>query len=228
MTDDLTNFDGLEFAENPDPRCPVVLVLDCSDSMTQEMEGENRTPMEALNGGLDTLYTHLNRDPLAQRRAEVSFVLYGTDVQPATDFKTAENLVLPELTQLGITSTGAALVEALDTIEERKKEYKSNGVQYYRPILMLISDGLATDDTSEATRRLQEAHEQKKVNFMPIAVEGADVDKLTALSGKTALRLSGLKFEELFEWLSASAASVSSSQPGDKVTAPAPDEWMEL
>lgn len=228
MSDELNDFSDLEFAENPDPRCPIVLVLDCSDSMTELRPGESRSPLEALNGGLDVLVTSLNQDPLAKRRAEISFVAYGTKAAAATDFATVGNLILPELEPMGITSTGGALTEALDALEARKTEYKNSGVQYYRPILMLLSDGLATDDTSAVSQRLKEMTEQKKVTFMPIAVEGADLEALESLSGKSAKKLQGVKFEELFTWLSASAASVSASQPGDKVAAPPVDDWAEL
>ena len=228
MNDTMENFGDLEFAQNSDPRVPVVLVLDCSGSMLEVRPGEERSPMDALNSGLDVLWSALHGDPLAKRRAEVSFITYGTNVSEPTEFKTVDEMVLPELQDMGITSTGAALNVALDAIEERKQSYKTNGIQYYRPILMLISDGLSTDKTDEASRRLKEYTEKKKLTFMPVAVEGADVEALTALSGKQALKLQGVKFEELFLWLSASAASVSASQPGDAVAAPSPAGWAEL
>lgn len=228
MNDSMDNFGDLEFAQNADPRVPIVLVLDCSDSMTEARPGEDRSPIEALNGGLDILWSALHNDPLAKRRAEVSFVTYGSDVSEPTEFKTVDEMVLPQLQPMGVTSTGSALTIALDAIEDRKQTYKNSGIQYYRPILMLISDGLATDDTSQASQRLKEYAEKKKLTFMPVAVEGADVDMLTKLSDKQALKLKGVKFEELFQWLSASAASVSASQPGDAVAAPSPAGWAEL
>ena len=222
------NFGDLEFADNADPRIPIVLVLDCSDSMMEKREGETRSPFEALNGGLDTLWAALHGDDLAKRRAEVSFITFGSDVSEPTEFATVDNMVLPALQPMGVTSLGSALTVALDAIEDRKATYKAKGIQYYRPILMAISDGLPTDSVSEASERLKAAVEQKKLTFMPIAVEGADVDVMTDLSGKAALKLQGMKFDELFQWLSASAAAVSASQPGDAVKAPALDGWAEL
>lgn len=229
MDDMMENFGDLEFADNSDPRIPIVLVLDCSDSMMEKREGEDRSPFEALNGGLDTLWSALHSDPLAKRRAEVSFITFGSDVSEPTEFATVDQMVLPALQPMGVTSLGSALTVALDAIEERKAVYKDKGIQYYRPILMAISDGLPTDSVAEASTRLKEAVERKKLTFMPIAVEGADVDVMTGLSGKKALKLQGVKFEELFQWLSASAAAVSASQPGDAVkAADGLDDWAEL
>lgn len=228
MTDELEDFGDLEFAENADPRLPMVLVLDCSTSMTDVREGEERSPLEALNGGLDRLVTALHSDPLARKRAEVSFIAYGSEVSPATPFTTVDALVLPELREMGVTSSGAALTEALDAIEARKSEYKSAGIQYFKPLVLWVTDGLSTDDTSDVSRKIAEGTEKKKLTLFPVAVEGADMEAMEKTAGKKALKLQGVKFEELFLWLSASAASVSASQPGDKVAAPAPDGWAEL
>lgn len=227
MTEDF-GFDNLDLAENADPRVPVVLVLDASDSMEDVRPGEQRSPLEALNGGLDKLVSSLRSDPLARRRAEVSFVVYGTEPAEPTPFATVDDLVLPELSPMGVTATGAALEAALDHLEARKAVYKENGIQYYRPICLLVSDGLPTSDITTAANRIKEYTEKKKLTFFPVAVEGADMDSLQSLSGKQPLKLQGVKFDELFQWLSASAASVSASQPGDRVAAPSPEGWAEL
>lgn len=49
------DYSSIEFAENSDSRCPVLLLLDVSDSMMEKRPGEDRSPLEALNGALDTL-----------------------------------------------------------------------------------------------------------------------------------------------------------------------------
>lgn len=219
---------NIEFADNPDPRSPVVVVLDCSDSMTQVRPGESRSPLEALNGALDILVSELKKDPLAKRRSEVSFIAYGSDVAEPTPFATADNLVLPMLEPMGTTSTGAAVEKALEILEERKREYDSNGVQRYRGTVLLITDGLSTDEVEEASKMLKEGEANKSFIFFPVAVEGADLEALEDLGGKQPARLSGVKFDELFAWLSASQAAVSSSQPGDRVALPSPEGWAEF
>lgn len=222
------NFDDLDLADNPDPRIAVSLILDTSDSMSQKFPGENRSALEALDGGLDVLFGAINKDPLARRRIELSFVVYGTKVSPATPFAPFDKLVFPTLVPSGMTATGAAVNMALDSIEERKKIYRANGIQYYRPILMLISDGLATDSISEAAARVKQLEAKKGLSFFAVGVQGADLAQLSEFSNRGALPLDALKFDELFQWLSASVSAVSSSQPGDKVSLPAPTGWMEI
>ena len=53
--------DQAEFADNPEPCCPVVLLLDTSGSM-------NGPPIEELNEALKTFNRELKADPLASLR----------------------------------------------------------------------------------------------------------------------------------------------------------------
>lgn len=230
MSEDFSEFAGaVDLAENPDPRCPVVLVLDASSSMAQALPGESETPLQALNAGLDVLVSELRRDPLARRRVELSVVSFGTQVSPATEFGTVEHVVLPTLEPSGLTSMGQALEVALDALEARKREYKSAGVEYYRPWILLVTDGLATDELSTAAERLKQAEAAKRLAFFAVGVEGADFEQLATLSeARQPLKLKGINFSELFVWLSASQSAVSASTPGDSVALPTPSGWAEI
>jgi len=222
------DFDALELADNPDPRCPVVIVCDCSDSMVERRPGDDRSPLDALNGGLDVLISELHNDPLAKRRVEVSIVAFGSQVSPATDFATVENLVLPTLAPSGATSMGAAIEEAIKAITERKKIYKENGIQSYQGVILLITDGIATDNIENAVKQVKEGESRKSFAFFAVGVDGADANTLNKFSDRGGLMLKGIKFDELFQWLSASTASVSASTPGDTVPLPSPSGWAEL
>lgn len=225
----MNDFGDIEFVENADPRAPTCIVLDCSDSMSQKFEGEVRSPLEALNGALDTLVAEIHNDMLSRRRVELSFIPYGTQVAEPTPFSTIDDIIVPELVPMGITNTGAALTKALDHLEERKNEYKANGVSYFMPTLYLISDGLSMDDLGPVSQRIKELQTNKKLSFFAIGVEGADLEQLSQIGNRPALGLQGIKFNELFEWISQSAASVSASNPGDTVRLPSGlDSWATL
>lgn len=223
----MPGLDDFEFANNPDPRCPVVLVLDCSGSMG-ERSRPGPTPMEALNAGLDVLISALHKDELARRRVEVSVVAFGTEVAPATEFATVDSLIIPTLVPSGVTSMGAALNAALDAVEARKKDYKTNGIAYYRPWVLLITDGLPTDDVTGAAERIKAAEAGKALAFFAVGIEGAEMSVLNTLGSREALKLKGLAFNELFVWLSASQSRVSASNPGDTVALPSPAGWAEI
>src|SRR5271154_6652974 len=81
---------GVEFADNPDPRCPCVLLLDTSGSM-------NGAPIKALNDGLAAFRDELSNDALARRRVEVAVVTFGAEVKVAQDFVTVDSFTPPTL-----------------------------------------------------------------------------------------------------------------------------------
>jgi uncharacterized protein YegL len=58
----------------------------------------------------------------------------------------------------------------------------------------------------------------KRFSFFCVGVEGADMERLNELnSARQALKLTGLEFKKMFQWLSSSQQSVSKSNPGDVV-----------
>ncbi len=54
------SLETVEFADNPEPRCPCVLVLDTSESMLGR-------PMAELNAGLRAFVAALQADSMAQK-----------------------------------------------------------------------------------------------------------------------------------------------------------------
>ena len=213
MTTDLIP-DEIQFAENPEPRCPCVLVVDVSTSMLGER-------MDELNAGIATFSQELNGDPLASLRTEVAIVTFGVLAEVAQDFVTVDRFEAPTLVANGTTSMSAGIHLALDKIEERKKSYNDNGIDYYRPWLFLITDGEPTELPAEveiASARLRDAQENKSVAAFFVGVEGANLEKLAQISPTKPLLLKGLEFSSMFVWLSQSMSRVSASQAGDAVT----------
>ena len=114
---------------------------------------------------------------------------------------------------------GRAIDIALDMVRERKAEYKRSGVGYYQPWIFLITDGAPTDSWQEAARRAQQEMEANTLTLFAVGVASADMEVLNQLTPRT-LKLDGLRFRELFIWLSQSQKRVSGSRPGDQTALP--------
>lgn len=214
--------DEVEFANNPEPRCACVLLLDTSASM-------GGRPVTALNEGLKAFAADIGTDALAARRVEVAIVTFGHGgAQTVQGFLTAEQFVAPTLIAGGSTPMGEAIERSLDMIENRKRDYRANGVAYYRPWVFLITDGEPTDAWHDAATRVAEAEESNGVAFFAVGVDGANMDVLRQISVREPLRLDGLKFTELFVWLSQSQRRVSASRVGEQAALPAPSGWTAV
>jgi uncharacterized protein YegL len=206
---DQVPFDASEFVDNPEPRCPCLLLLDTSTSMAGR-------PINELNAGLGTFASQLNSDGLAAKRVELAVLSFGP-VHLQSDFTTAENFTAPVLRANGATPMGEAIVTGLDLVEKRKLLYREQGISYYRPWIFLITDGGPTDSWRNAAERVRTGEESKAFTFFAVGVEDADMNVLAQISKREPLRLRGLDFGSLFVWLSNSMSSVSQSQPGEEV-----------
>ena len=144
--------DSVEFAENPMPRCPVVLLIDTSGSMAVG----NR--IEIINDAMDEFMRNVTSDTQTSLSAEIALVTFSHEVR-SIEFGSADSFSPQRLSAYGGTKMALAVHTALDMLDSRKRAYRENGVSYYRPILMLITDGFPEHDTPGRDRRCsQQAH----------------------------------------------------------------------
>src|SRR6266581_5158404 len=187
------------FADNPEPRCASILLLDVSGSM-------QGNPLSELQAGLAVYRDELAADALARKRVEIAVVTFGGSVDVVHNFSTADNFMPPTLVSKGDTPMAQAVLTGLNLLDERKKEYRQNGIQYYRPWVFLITDGAPTDANTpqwaEAVEKVRRGEEAKAFSFFGVGVGNADMQKLGELSKREPLKLKGLRFRDLFQWLS--------------------------
>lgn len=187
-------------------------------------------PILELNSGLETLKSDLIEDELAAKRVEIAVVSFGP-VEVITDFVLAPHFMPPVLQASGDTPMGLAINQGLDLVETRKSIYRANGIDYYRPWIMLLTDGAPTDNWRSAADRVRQGEAAKAFSFFAIGVQGANVEILKQISVRQPLMLKGLKFREFFLWLSRSMKSVSRSTVGETVRLenPAvPEGWASV
>lgn len=192
---------------NPDPRVACVVLADVSGSM----QGE---PIAALERGFAAFTEYLHNEALASKRVEVAVVTFGTVATVLVPMQEARSLQPVPFTAGGTTNLAAGINLALDILEDRKHAYKVAGLQYYRPWVLVLTDGKPNLDGFDlAVARLNAAETAKGVTVFAVgAGSRVNYQQLGRLSlQRSPAPLDGLKYQELFEWLSASLSNVSNS-----------------
>lgn len=207
-------------------RCSCLLLLDTSSSMTGDRITE-------LNRGLKIFTQVLNDDALARKRVEVGIITFDDSVTVESDFITARDFRPPELRTRGLTAMGEAITTGKRMLRDRTRVLQKAGNTPYRPWLMLITDGGSTDTDkypwSQVADLVRQGQQNREFLFFPIGVKGSDFNALGQLSDTAPLELQGLKFRELFEWLSRSLIVQSNTpSPDDGFDLPSPMGWARV
>ena len=196
---------------------PCCLLLDCSGTMQIEI-APGFTRMDALNAGLQMFEKEVKSDPTVRNSVEVSIVDIGgksahkcTLIQP---WVFAKDLQVTKLEANGSTPLAEGLIMALDIVDEKKQQYQQAGRNYYRPWIIVISDGEPTDSAEKwgnCVITVQKALKEKRALVITVAIDGCNKDKLNQVSGFKTQELSSHRFSEFFVWLSHSLGETSRS-----------------
>ena len=230
-----------EVAENYEQKCLCVLVLDLSGSMNEivddstavatgqtiYVDGKNYnivtggiSKLDNLIEGLQSFYTDIENDETTSQRLELAVVTFGDSVNVIQSPSLISDIQLPELMADGDTALVDAVDEAIDIVNNRKTWYKSTGQPYYRPWIILITDGEPNEgqDVSTLASKIKKDTSEKKYVFLPIGVDNANMQVLQSIQGQIpAMKLKGTKFGSFFKWLSASMGTIVNAEAGEKV-----------
>ncbi len=126
-------YDAAEFADNPEPRCPIVLLLDSGIPTV--------VPPEDINRALAKFRDVIQEDVVAALRADIAVIEFGRQARVVQDFTNGADFEFPEL---AITRNGShyarAINMALDVIEARKRSYQDNGIAHYRALVYFLTN----------------------------------------------------------------------------------------
>jgi uncharacterized protein YegL len=229
LTEDGSSATSFPIANPDKPQAACVLLLDTSRSM-------RGAPIRALQQGLEAYREYLANDPEARLIVETCVIAFSDEAKVVHPFSDVGNLPKVELAAGGWTSMGAAIDLGISQIEERKAFYRAEGVDYYRPFLVLITDGAPTDLKGEGrfadcAAKLQQGAKDRKFIPLLFGTGNANFEKLKQLGGESAVvaGIDGARFGEFFQWLSKSVSGLKDSKPGQVVTfadptVPTPDQ----
>lgn len=214
---------NVETPSNYEQKCCCVMVLDVSGSMSGDR-------INQLNQGLKEFQEEIKEDSTTKNRLEVAVVEFCDEVKTLVDPSLIDDFTMPVLTTKGTTALVDGVREGISIARNRKAWYKQTGQTYYRPWVILITDGApdAGQDIDGLANEIQQAVANKDFVFFAVGVENADMNVLQRISDTSMppAKLKGLKFAEFFKWLSASMGTITSSGEGATINLPSPADWM--
>ncbi len=210
-----------EFINNQKRQKPVILILDTSGSM--DCEGR----IDQLNRGVRGLLTDLAKIRSASVEMCISIIEFGGDnATLAVDYTKLRDVRWTDLRPHGCTPLGSALMLAKDIIEDKSK-LSTNA---YRPTVILMSDGIPTDDYEEAMVKFTTTGRTAKCDRFVAAVQGADENVLACfVKDKESHFFRAENAGDICEFMKFMSSSiVNSSTNSDKNKTPVKDIQCEV
>lgn len=202
-----------EGMQNNSTRVSICLCVDTSTSMGGQ-------PITELNQGISLFFDELFKDEVARYSAEIAIVEFNSNAELKLPFTEVDSLegMESQLTAGGMTSMGAAVNLALNELANKKSEYKKQGLSYYQPWLVIMSDGAPNDSYEKYAKKAYKLSQDGKLLVIPIGIgSSADLGVLSEFSATVpAQNLKDNNFKSFFKWLSASVKKQSESKPDDK------------
>ena len=222
----MRNYENVDVS-NPAPRIPVVLVLDTSGSMKGE-------PIQKLKEGLQQFVKEVSNDEAASMSVELEIIPMTESAEPLIQFSQTWEIETKKINPVAKygTYTGKALQKTLEDLNARIELYQSKGIQYYRPWVIMMTDGKPGDQWKEQADILCDLASQDRIVYLGVGIgEKCDFNilkqMLPAVPGP--VKLPGLKFREFFRFISGSLSSVSCSADGyDDVSNGRIMKWEDL
>ncbi len=195
------------------PHMAFLFLVDTSSSM----EGE---PIRELNDGINYFRMAANEDKETRDIADVAIVEFNSGVNVVQPFDSVTEMQEVNLSATGMTSMVSGLRTALEMVDTRYRLYKATGTQPYLPWIVMITDGMPTDDQNgamdEVREELRRLDKEDKVRLWVLAVKGANLNYLyTLCNEKRLVYIKDYDFKKFFDWANKSKRAISVSSPGE-------------
>jgi len=192
---------------NTDPQKPVCLVEDNSYSTRQN------GVIDRMNEGVESFARELRQDRIAARRIRVAGFSFGGGLKAYTDgFIPAADFYPPVLSSTGETPMGRSLLTICDHIREFKEFCVEAAVECGVVEVLVITDGMPTDDAetlAAARQAMIEFEELSFARFHAYYVDGCDPSQINRVFPRQAEALSDAEIVPMFRSLSKSLRYVS-------------------
>lgn len=200
---------------------PVIVAVDRSGSMGADGK------IDALNLALKNFINSLQGDSNSNVEIQLSLYSFGSDTATCDIPLTPANDIsdVPVYDASGRTPMGMAFKEMRELIENRELIPS----RAYKPTIVIITDGIPTDDyQTEMVKLIKDGRSSKAFRMAMAIGEDADRDMLSEFVSEPEYLVSGDKARDIvkfFKYVTMSVTSRTSSQsPDNPVIPPYPED----
>ncbi len=205
----------IEHHGRPPRPLPVILLLDCSGSMSGEK-------IAAVNAAVRELGAEMADSRQPQGEIHVCAIRFANKAEVGM-LEPASAWQAPELVAGGQTAMGAAIEALIALLDDRERV----PVRAFTPTVVLISDGVPTDNFDRALDRLLEPTRRHRMVRLAMAI-GADADEelLKRFIGNPEVPLvranETARIRDFFRWVTLSVQVRTQSRMPDAAPLVAP------
>lgn len=197
--------------DNTQTRCPLVVLIDDSSSMSGD-------PIRQVHDGIELLVQSLQEDDVAAYAVELCITslnsgiiqeftpIYDINLQKLKD-------KLPEADDC--TPLGTGIKNSIELLDKLVELYDRHGIAKYTPHIIIMSDGEPDSDEYhmcvEYGDEIRQREEQNKIVSLSLAVDGADKDIMNQFSVNGCINIDSAKFINFFQFVSRSMSAMSRS-----------------
>ena len=210
-----------DMAANAAPRLPLCLCIDASYSMIINERIDN------INKGIRAMINEIKNDPYAVDTIEVCIVAFGgNEYKVICPFQTVDKIHFKDIDVEGDTPLGGAVAYALEQLNEQIAIYEEYGIEKYKPWLVVMSDGKASDNYMHVARQVRSMQERNELKFFAIGIGDEENNLADFTVDNYVYQLDEFKVDRFFSWLSRSMSKQGQSTPGVEEQVPF-DEWLK-
>lgn len=127
----------------------------------QEVNG-GITLMDKVHEAIENFYSAILDDDISSDSCEIAIVTFNDTPSVFDGFSSVEEKKKPKFYPVPKSNTNisSAISLSLEVIEERKREYEKNKISYYKPWLVIFSDGHSSDDVSLIKKELSRLEDE--------------------------------------------------------------------
>ena len=175
-------------------RVPICFCIDTSSSMgiivdgfdtiketgnkvyTDQIECKEATGgitlMDKVHEAIENFYMAILDEDISSDSCEIAIVAFNDTPMVADGFSSVEEKSKPKFIPVPKSNTNisSAISLSLDVIEERKREYEKNKISYYKPWLVIFTDGHSSDDVSLIKKELSRLENENLLYVCTVAL----------------------------------------------------------